>query len=705
MKNMRLSMRLFLSFAIILLLLIAVVGSEYNSINNLKSRNEKMLTTVKIKENADLAKSWTLDYYDTLSSISISNVESSCDAITMTSDDASSIFKKEEDLNIIKDIKSDAVEYYSEFNEFIKLVDQNDAYFNEMVNSVKGILLEFESISLAQVQDYNIVMKKAKINIDKSAVTDSNSKVLDPNSVAIDFVSIYEQQNELLVQMENEYNEVLRSSEAVSSIHTIMTSELRYLNSKDSEFDDAVYQNIKDLKSSCTWLKENFDSDKDKTSITRVEKRIDDFVVSYEAYKELLRVQEDKKKELIAIIEKIVNSSDTIKYGQEEKMAMDIARSITVSLFIGIISVVLGILFALYITRNIVSQITKNIDGLSKSSNRLEKASAQLSDAGQQLSEGSTEQSASIEQTSATMSETSTMVKQTAKNTGEAYNLSKETESMGQKSLLEMEEMINSMDELEKSSNDISNIIKVIENISFQTNMLALNAGVEAARAGDAGLGFAVVAEEVRTLAQKSAKAAKDTVEIIDRNIQLSNKSSAISGKANDTLGQIIEKAKASNILMDEISTASIEQAKGTDQVAIALGQMETIVQKNAVTAEESAESASELQVQAQLLSNIIDDLNKIITGSNKKGRKIAKIEELDFSEIVTKIKQITSHTNKRIDPLIKSIDTHIKSMVKKVSIIIKKSDVKESKPLEKEQKDVDINSSEDDILQDDDEA
>ncbi len=310
---------------------------------------------------------------------------------------------------------------------------------------------------------------------------------------------------------------------------------------------------------------------------------------------------------------------------------------LAVAFLIGIIGV-LVLITVKFVSRPITSSINK----IQNSAGQVSYSSKQLSESSQQLSEGATEQAAAIEETSATMDETSSMVKQNADNTRQANNLSKEASQAASIGSERMGEMTQSMEELKKSSGDISKIIKVIDDIAFQTNMLALNAAVEAARAGDAGQGFAVVAEEVRNLAQKSAKAAKDTAEIIDRNIELSERGVSISVAVNESLEEIMQKTSDVNQLMDEISAASDEQAKGTSQVTEAIGQMEVVVQSNAASAEESAASAEELQTQAVTLEEIVIDLNKLVKGQkasmeeNPKSSNEVQYEETEKPKLVS---------------------------------------------------------------------
>lgn len=180
------------------------------------------------------------------------------------------------------------------------------------------------------------------------------------------------------------------------------------------------------------------------------------------------------------------------------------------------------------------------------------------------------------------------------------------------------EELIGGMNELSKSSNEIQKVISTITDISFKTNILALNASVESVRAGEAGKSFAVVAGEVRNLSMQSSQATTDTSSIINSNIQLTRQNVENSKMVSQTLDRICEHAKKSSQLLDEISHASEEQSKGVQQINISLSQMEKVTQSNAAISQESASAATELKNQADNLLLIYKVIDELVYGSRQ---------------------------------------------------------------------------------------
>lgn len=298
-----------------------------------------------------------------------------------------------------------------------------------------------------------------------------------------------------------------------------------------------------------------------------------------------------------------------------DKQVFDTFLQILIANIIAMIVVIVAVLAT--IVKDIVASMDKVTRDLEESSQEIASASSQLDAASQKLAEGTTEQAASIQETSSTLEETASMVQQNRDNTQQAAVLAKKSKEYASKSNAEMQKMMNAMEDLKKSSAEIAKIIKVIDEIAFQTNILSLNAAVEAARAGDAGKGFAVVAEEVRNLAQRSAQAAKDTAVIIDSNIAMSDNGVRIASDVQESVSEIDLQSKKVSELLDEISVATDEQAQGVGQINTAISQMEMVMASNAQSAEESASASKALYEQTLNMKDVITNLNNIVKGNN----------------------------------------------------------------------------------------
>ena len=281
--------------------------------------------------------------------------------------------------------------------------------------------------------------------------------------------------------------------------------------------------------------------------------------------------------------------------------------------------VILGSMIAIKVKSSITVSLNEFTQKIRSGSEQVVSASSQLASASQQLAEANTEQAASLQEISATIEETSSMIQQNSGNTKQADMLAGQAKNTADVCNADMEEMISSMDEIKKSSDQIARIIKAIDEIAFQTNILALNAAVEAARAGDAGMGFAVVAEEVRNLAQRSAQAAKDTEAMIETNISVSSKGVEVAAKVAGAISDITSQVKKVSELMDEITAASQEQAQGMIQINKAISQLDKVTEENAAIAEESAASSEELNAQTQATEEMVDELCFLINGKTIK--------------------------------------------------------------------------------------
>ena len=191
----------------------------------------------------------------------------------------------------------------------------------------------------------------------------------------------------------------------------------------------------------------------------------------------------------------------------------------------------------------------------------------EISSAAQSLSSGTTEQAGSLEQLSATINEVSNHVQKNADNASHAKSITENAEQALEYGKLSVNDLLQAIEEIRTSSDEITKIIKTIDEIAFQTNILSLNAAVEAARAGSAGKGFAVVADEVRNLANKSAEAAKNTTELIEGSVNAVENGTKIAGKTADLINRIVDTSTNINNLVSQIADASSEQATSIEQI------------------------------------------------------------------------------------------------------------------------------------------
>ncbi len=292
------------------------------------------------------------------------------------------------------------------------------------------------------------------------------------------------------------------------------------------------------------------------------------------------------------------------------------SRGLSFTLILSAVAALSAIVAGWLITRSISSRLRLMAAALGDGAVQVSAAAGQVSSSSQSLAGGASEQAASLEETSSSLEELSSMTKRNAEAAVAAKQLSGETRAAAETGNADMEAMRDAMNAIKTSSADIAKIIKTIDEIAFQTNILALNAAVEAARAGEHGAGFAVVAEEVRALAQRSATAAKETAAKIEDSIGKSEHGAVVSTKVAASLGIIVERARRVDELVAEISRASGEQNQGIGQINIAVSQMDKVTQSNAGNAEETAAAAEELNSQAASLKEVVHSLQTLIGGS-----------------------------------------------------------------------------------------
>ena len=383
-----------------------------------------------------------------------------------------------------------------------------------------------------------------------------------------------------------------------------------------------------------------------------------------EAVAELKGVQEAKaifaaetKEQLATVrgmLHQMVTTIDDNVMNDEKMVAAATTTRYAVS-FISLLAGLIGIPLAFYLGRDIVRTLTRIVSGLTSASDQVAEAAAQLSESSQQLATGASQQAASLQETSASMeqisgqtkanagssqqaataiTEVADLARHNAENAKRASDLSTEAKQSVDNGALAMQAITDAMGEIRHGSDRISDIIQVIEDITHQTKMLATNAAIEAARAGDQGKGFAVVADEVSKLAESSKASAKEIADLIRDSTRKAHAGSELAEKGTVVLKEILEKTVRVAGLIDDItadsdgqadkvlaidnliksiSTASDQQADGLDQITRAVGDMDRVTQQNAANAEEAASSSEELSGQAIMLKGLVGQVAAFI--------------------------------------------------------------------------------------------
>ena len=274
-----------------------------------------------------------------------------------------------------------------------------------------------------------------------------------------------------------------------------------------------------------------------------------------------------------------------------------------------VVAIVLGLVLTIFLVRHILIVLGNIVTGLEESALDLTEAAGLMNSTSMSFADGSESQASAVYDISSSLEEVGTTTQNTADNAQQVEHLMTKTTSIVDGATEQLAQLNDVMGEISTANQETTKIINTIEQIAFQTNLLALNAAVEAARAGEAGAGFAVVAEEVRTLAQRTADASNSSTELIEGQTSIIKDGTGMAGLVSESYQDVIDAVNKVGTMVTEITVSTTEQATGVERIKGAVYSVDNVTQENVANSEELAASAEALRVQAMQLQGYVNDL------------------------------------------------------------------------------------------------
>lgn len=365
---------------------------------------------------------------------------------------------------------------------------------------------------------------------------------------------------------------------------------------------------------------------RDRTAEVAIEEEVSGIIAAAAAGDFSRRIEVDHLSGFFAQISQGVNSLLEVNSRAFDDVGASLTRMSQGDLTRKITSEYEGVLGRLKDDANAtVDNLQEIVFSIKSATDAINSAAQEIACGNQDLSERTEQQASNLEETASSMEQLTGTVRQNADNARQANMLACSAQEVAEKGGQVVGQVVETMEAIQQSSSRIADIIGVIDGIAFQTNILALNAAVEAARAGEQGRGFAVVATEVRSLAQRSANAAKEIKGLISDSVDKVRVGNRLVDQAGQTMQEIVASTKRVALIMSDISDASREQSAGIEQVSLAVTQMDEVTQQNAALVEEAAAAAESLEEQAHNLAQAVAVFR---LGAEQGGKEIPRLTE-----------------------------------------------------------------------------
>lgn len=390
-------------------------------------------------------------------------------------------------------------------------------------------------------------------------------------------------------------------------------NEKNFVITRDEKYVGRISESVANILTLADNLKSRFRSDRNLSEIKTVISAMEAYRTALSRFVALTQSQARAEQIMLGAAREVGKICVGVQTGQKAALLHEESVARWIMLGAGIGAILLGFLMAGIITRGITGPIIRTIRGLNISSERVASASLVLASASHGLAETSASQASSLADSAAYLDEIASIVRINAERAARADTIMKEAGQVVEQMKNAMSELTRSMNEISDVSRKTSKIIKAIDGIAFQTKLLALNASIEAANAGEAGAGFSVVANEVRNLAMRAADAAKNTTALIHETLTRITGGLGIVTDTNAAFSEVAQKTGQVSDLVGEIASNSNEEAREIDEINKSVAKMDSITQTNAANARETASTSAEMRAQSEQMKTFIDQLVGIV--------------------------------------------------------------------------------------------
>jgi methyl-accepting chemotaxis protein len=368
---------------------------------------------------------------------------------------------------------------------------------------------------------------------------------------------------------------------------------------------------VPDTRTALDQLKDAFAGSKRTNDTILAAARAGDMTTAFTVYNGTMKpIETAQKLAILGLLD--IQDKALVSQADAAEASVTYGRWLT-GLLLGL-ALAVGAVFG-WVVRQVVLLMRHSVEEMGDAVYQIVGAADQISSASRMLAQGASEQAASIVETTFSVTEIATLAQKTQDNSQETAEMVADSNNDFNRANHLLVEMVEAMDGINDSSNKISKIIKIIDEIAFQTNILSLNAAVEAARAGQAGLGFAVVAEEVRNLAQRCAQAAQNTAGLIADSVERSTGGKRKVDQVVDAIRSITDQSGKIAGLVDQITSQGAEESVRIEQIGKAMSQIEQVTQSSAAGAEQGAAAAEQLHAQSASLTDVVNRMRTMVHG------------------------------------------------------------------------------------------